>query len=61
MYYLHSFIAFSARSGSISLDMWINKVLEKNKTYLFQSHVAHVLHHNSWLQPGLYESWENLL
>ena len=39
-----------------------NKVLEKKiKTYLFQSHVAHFLHHNSRLQPGSYEIWENLL
>ena len=40
-YHLHCFIAFCARSNSMSLDMCIKKVLEKIKTYLFQSHVAH--------------------
>ena len=39
----------------------LNKVLEKIKTYLFLSHVARSLNHNSRLQPGSYESWENLL
>ena len=40
MYYLHCFIAFSARSDSISLDICIKYSFRKNKTYLFQSHVA---------------------
>ena len=38
-----------------------NQVLEKIKTYLFQSHVAHSLHDNSRLQSGSYKSWEKLL
>ena len=35
-------------------------VICRIKTYLFQSHVVHFLHHYSRLQPGSYESWENL-
>ena len=31
----------------------------KIKTYLFQNYVAHFLYHNSRLQPGSNESWEN--
>ena len=56
-------MAFCAHRSSISLDMCIKflEVLEKIKTYLFLSHVAHSLHHNSWLQLSSYESWENFL
>ena len=41
-YHLHCFIAFCDSSSDISLDMCIKiNFLEKMKTYLFQSHVAH--------------------